>query len=850
MRYRRSIAAAVGLGALAVPFVPAVATAAPAQGVTVGTERGIYTVDEAGAVEIGVVVRTTDGHPLAAPRTVHFIVGEGTVANAATAGSDFAATTATMSFPAGAASGSVQRITVRALADRAAETAEAVPVALDAGEGVPVEAPQVVINANGLPYLNPHLPDYWRVLDLLRRMTLAEKIGQMTQAERAAVDADRPEIARLLLGSLLSGGGSTPAENTPAAWVRMVNDYQSYALTTRLQIPLIYGIDSVHGHGNVYGATVFPHNIGLGATRDTALAERAGHATAVETRATGIPWVFAPCVCVTRDERWGRSYESFSEDPALVRRMESIIEGLQGPGQSDLDDLDRVLATAKHYAGDGDTEYNQAIADANAGLPWWEQRYPIDQGVTVTNRADFERIDLAPYRTAIDRYRVGSVMPSFSSVDWTEDGVGNPLKMHANQELITGVLKGRLGFTGPVVSDWEGIHQIPDPNEPTNTGLTAYKVRLGVNAGTDLFMEPNTAPQFEQLLLAEVHAGRVPMARINDAVARILLKKFQLGLFERPYAPTDRIGLVGSAQHRAIGRQAVAQSQVLLKNSGNVLPLRRDASLYVAGRNADDIGNQAGGWTIQWQGVSGEAIPGTTILEGIREVAPDARVTFSADASAPVGDASVGVVVVGETPYAEGYGDVGGPECGWCTVPQQEEKSLRLQPGDRAVIDRVCAAVPTCVVLVVSGRTQVIDPAQLGAADALIASWLPGSEGAGVADDEPGAKDRDAAVDAEHRALHRAGADHLGVIDVALEEQEARACLHAERRAERGLDAAGHELLRVTAGVTTLRLDEDGAELGAHVLHAEEHHGDDDREGPSHGPERSERRAARATPSA
>jgi beta-glucosidase-like glycosyl hydrolase len=326
----------------------------------------------------------------------------------------------------------------------------------------------------------------------------------------------------------------------------MVNDYQSYALTTRLQIPLIDGIDSVHGHGNAYGATVFPHNIGLGATRDPALAERVGHATAAETRATGIPWVFAPCVCVTRDERWGRSYESFGEDAALVRRMESILEGSQGPRQSDLDDLDRVLATAKHYAGDGDTEYDQAVADANAGLPWWEQKYPIDQGVTVTNRADFDRVDLAPYRTAIGDYHVGSVMPSFSSVDWTEDGVGNPIKMHANQQLISDVLKGRLGFTGLVVSDWEGIHQIPDPNEPTNAGLTGYKVRVGVNAGTDMFMEPNTAAQFEQLLLGEVDTGRVAMARIDDAVARILLKKFQLGLSAGrcPFARSDQPGLV------------------------------------------------------------------------------------------------------------------------------------------------------------------------------------------------------------------------------------------------------------------------------------------------------------------
>jgi beta-glucosidase len=586
-------------------------------------------------------------------------------------------------------------------------------------------------NLGAAPYRNAALPVDQRVADLLGRMTLQEKIGQMTQAERGAVAGDPAQITTLQLGSVLSGGGSTPTPNTPAAWVDMVNEFQQRALDTRLGIPIIYGIDAVHGHGNVYGATVFPHNIGLGSTRDPALVKKVGEATAEEVRATGIPWSFGPCVCVARDERWGRTYESFSEDPTLVSRMETIIDGLQG-GQAPIT-ADHVLATAKHYAGDGDTEYDYAAAAANEGQPWYLQRYTIDQGITVTSRDEFAKIDLAPYQPAVRRHHVGSVMPSFSSVDWIEDGVGNPIKMHANQELITGVLKGQYHFHGFVISDWEGIHQIPDPDNPGVGGLTPYKVRVGVNAGTDMFMEPFSAQQFEELLLAEVNAGRVSMARIDDAVSRILRAKFDLGLFEHPMASADNIDQVGSPAHRAIARQAAAESQVLLKNSGNALPLSSTGNIYVAGRNADNIGNQAGGWTIQWQGASGDIIPGTTILEGIKEVAPQANVTYSIDASAPMTGADVGVVVVGETPYAEGFGDVGGPECGFCTPEQLEEKSLSLQPGDKAVIDKVCDAIETCVVLVVSGRPQVLTD-QLGKMDALVASWLPGSEGAGVAD--------------------------------------------------------------------------------------------------------------------
>jgi beta-glucosidase len=724
---RQGTLALLCVSALSVSLLPAAAaSAAPSAAVTVGADRAVYTVSEGSSASVGLTVRTADGRPLAADTTVRVDAVGGT----ATAGDDFAAAAGAVTFRRGTPSGTTRAYLVAGFQDGAAEPAETLSLRLSsASASVTAAAPSVVINANGMPYLDSRLSVDQRVRDLLGRMTLQEKIGQMTQAERGAVSANPALVAQWLLGSVLSGGGSVPTDNTPAAWVEMVNTFQAQALSTRLQIPMIYGIDAVHGHGNVYGATIFPHNVGLGSTRDPALVSRIGHAVAQEVRATGIPWNFAPCVCVTRDERWGRSYESFGETPALVVSMTSIIDGLQGTG---LGDPEGVLATAKHYAGDGDTEFDQAAADANVGKPWYEQRYTIDQGITVTSRRDFEHIDLPPYEAPIGSHEVGSVMPSFSSVDWTEDGVGNPIKMHANRPLITDRLKKDMRFDGFVISDWEGIHQIPDPANPTNGGLTPYKVRVGVNAGTDMFMEPFSALQFEQLLLAEVNAEKVSMRRIDDAVSRILRKKFELGLFEHPYASADRLGDLGSAAHRALARQAAAQSRVLLKNSGNALPLSTSAKLYVAGRNANDIGNQMGGWTIQWQGVSGAGVqPGTTILDGIRSYAPSA--VFSADASAPVGDATVGVVVVGETPYAEGFGDVGGPECGFCTPVQLEEKSLSLQPGDRAVIDKVCSALPTCVVLVVSGRPQLVTD-QIGEMDALVASWLPGSEGTGVAD--------------------------------------------------------------------------------------------------------------------
>ncbi|NUP83983.1 MAG: glycosyl hydrolase [Nonomuraea sp.] len=655
---------------------------APPRAARLSTDRPVYTVNEKASAQVKVTVATADGAPLPADLAVDYATGAGS----ATPGADYTPVNGTLTFPAGTASGSTRTITVRTLADHANEVAETIPLTLS-GTGVrpPAEQPVIVINAHGLPYLDARRPIKERVADLLARMTPEEKAGQMTQAERGAL-AKQSDIATYALGSLLSGGGSTPASNTPAAWADMIDAFQSRALQTRLQIPLIYGVDAVHGHNNVVGATIFPHNVGMGATRDPDLVRQEGKITAREVRATGIPWDFAPCLCVSRDDRWGRAYESFSEDPALVSKLSTIVDGLQDNG---------VLATAKHYVGDGGTAYGSSTSGD----------YTIDQGVTTTTRAELEAIHLAPFAEAVRR-GVGSVMPSFSSVDFGD----GPLKMHAHKELITDVLKGRLGFKGFVISDWQAIDQIP--------GDYASDVRTSINAGLDMIMVPNAYATFYSTLKAEVEAGRVPASRVDDAVARILTQKFRLGLFERPYADRSGIGDVGSAAHRAVARTAAARSQVLLKNEDGLLPLRPGARLYVSGSNADDIGNQTGGWTITWQGSSGPITSGTTILQAIRARA--SSVTYSADASAPLAGHDVGVVVVGEKPYAEGMGDVG-----------RAGRTLELSAADRAAIDRVCAAMK-CVVLVVSGRPLLLG--DLSRVGAVVASWLPGTEGAGVAD--------------------------------------------------------------------------------------------------------------------
>jgi beta-glucosidase len=538
----------------------------------------------------------------------------------------------------------------------------------------------VPADAAGPPYLDPSQPVPVRVADLLGRMSLDEKIGQMTQAERLAVSGS--DITDNRLGSLLSGGGSAPSPNTPTAWADMYDNFQRAALATPLKIPLIYGVDAVHGHNNVFGATIYPHNIGLGATRDPALLQRIGRATAEEVAGTGPDWDFAPCLCVVRNDRWGRTYESYGEDPAIGSALTTYVTGLQAGPPS-------ILATAKHYLGDGGTTGG------------------VDQGNTELSEADLRAIHLPPFRAAIQR-GVGSVMISYSS--W------NGLKMHANQYLITTVLKGELGFSGFVVSDWNAIDQID--GQP---GFTATEVRTAINAGLDMIMVPNDWRRFIDLLRTEVQAGRVPMSRIDDANRRILTKKFELGLFEHPFTDRTWTSSVGSAAHRDLARQAVRESQVLLKNKWGVLPLPKTApKIFVAGKNADDIGNQSGGWTISWQGSSGATTPGTTILQGIRAtVSPGTTVTYNRDGFGIDGSYKAAVAVVGETPYAEGAGDRPG--------------SMGLDSTDLTVLSRLKAAGVPVVVVLVSGRPLDI-AAQLGDWDALVAAWLPGTEGRGVAD--------------------------------------------------------------------------------------------------------------------
>ncbi|AEE44723.1 glycoside hydrolase family 3 N-terminal domain-containing protein [Cellulomonas fimi] len=681
----------------AVDDVQLYGSAVPAPTAEVAPAQDVVLVDPGATARVPVVLTTTDGAPLPADVTVQVATTDGS----AQAGTHYDTVTTTLTFPAGTASGATQDVEVVTHATATRDDARTLGVTLTATGAAVAGSPRVVLNAVGAPYLDADLPTAERVEDLLGRMTLAEKVGQMTQAERLGLQSPT-QIGTLGLGSVLSGGGSVPADNTAEGWADMVDGFQREALATRLQVPIVYGVDAVHGHNNVVGATVFPHNSGLGAARDAGLVERVQRATAAEVRATGVPWTFAPCLCVTRDERWGRSYESFGEDPALVTAMaRAAVTGLQGDDPADLSGPDEVLATAKHWVGDGGTTYVPELAGSG---------YPIDQGVThVASLEELRRLHVDPYVPAIDA-GVGSVMPSYSAV---AVGAGEPLRMHEHAALNTDLLKGELGFDGFLISDWEGVDKLPG-------GTYAQKAARAVNAGLDMAMAPYNFGTFITATTANVESGVVSQERVDDAARRILTQKFALGLFEQPFADRTLADAVGSAEHRTVAREAAAASQVLLKDDG-VLPLAKDAHVYVAGSNADDLGNQMGGWSISWQGGSGDTTTGTSILEGIRAVAPDATITYSKDASAPVGDATVGVVVVGETPYAEGVGDVG-----------NNGKSLSLSAADRAAIDTVCGAVE-CVVLVVAGRPQLVTD-RLDAVDALVASWLPGTEGAGVAD--------------------------------------------------------------------------------------------------------------------
>ena len=529
-------------------------------------------------------------------------------------------------------------------------------------------------------YRNPSLPVAERVDDLLASMTLDEKVGQMTQADHSFLKSP-DDVTKYALGSVLSGGNSEIPDVSPRGWAEFVSGLQRRALATRLAIPILYGIDAVHGHNNVRGAVIFPHNIGLGCTRNPKIVQEAARITAQEVAATGMHWAFGPCVTVPQDERWGRTYEGFGEAPGLVADLgAAAVRGLQG---ENLSWPGSVLASAKHYVGDGGTKNG------------------IDQGDTEVDEATLRKVHLPGYVAAV-KAGVGSVMVSFNS--W------NGQKLHGHKYLITTVLKGELGFKGFVVSDWKAIEQLP--------GDYLQQIEKSIDAGVDMVMVPDVYPAFFDGLKKLVQAGRLPVTRIDDAVRRILTVKFQMGLFERPFGDPSLLPMVGSAKHRAVARQAVRESQVLLVNRNAALPLSETVShVLVAGKAADDIGLQCGGWTITWQGTSGPITQGTTILQAIRNAAPKARVTYSPTGEVPNG-ARVGVVVIGERPYAEMSGD---------------RTSLELDPADIAVVRKAKASGLPTVVVLLSGRPMILDSI-LPYADAILAAWLPGTEGDGVAD--------------------------------------------------------------------------------------------------------------------
>ena len=532
---------------------------------------------------------------------------------------------------------------------------------------------------------------------LIAQMTLDEKIGQMTQAE-AGKDfiGHEQDIETYFLGSMLSGGSADPKTNSLEDWTDMVDGLQAHALKTRLKIPILYGIDAVHGHANVIGAVVFPHNVGLGATRDAKLVEEIAQITAAEVRATGIQWAFSPCVTVPRDVRWGRSYEGYSEDPKLVAVLgRAAVLGYQG---RDLADPLRVLACAKHFAGDGGTTWQSGEFSQNA------RRAPLDQGDTRLDEATLRKLHMQGYLTAIEA-GVGSIMPSYNS--W------NGEKVSGSRRLLTEILKQELGFEGFLISDYNALDQLP--------GDRRAQTKLSINAGMDMVMAPGEYKDFIITLKSLVEGGEVEVTRIDDAVTRILRAKYALGLFDRGRSPLADRGLhaeFGSKAHRAVARRAVAESLVLLKNDKKALPLSKIAKrIHVGGKNADDLGHQCGGWTIDWQGKSGALTDGTTILAALRQAAPKASITFSRDGSGAEG-ADVAVIVVGETPYAEGRGD---------------REDLSLDAADQEAIANAKKAGVPVVLVVVSGRPMVLGDAASDAA-AIVAAWLPGTEGAGVAD--------------------------------------------------------------------------------------------------------------------
>ena len=516
---------------------------------------------------------------------------------------------------------------------------------------------------------------------LLAQMTAEEKYGQMLQMER--VGLTNQDVTQSALGSAFSQGGSAPSDNSPTGWADMTDAYRQAALASRLKIPFLYGADEVHGVGTVKGAVVFPHNIGLGATRNAALVEQVARIASDEGRGCGVDFFFSPVIAVARDERWGRTYEAFGETTDLASTMGvAMTKGIQWSATGT---PTGILANAKHYLGDGGT--------ANG----------VTGGDVTGDETALRAIHLEPYRAAVNAH-VGSIMPSYSSWQGT--------KMHINKTMITDVLKGQLGFGGFMVSDFNACFQLGLANQAGIEQCT--------NAGVDMFMSyGQSVSNMLGYLSTAVKNGVVPQSRIDDAVRRIVAVKCELGLFESS-GKVDRslTANVGSADHRTVARQAVQESLVVLKNDGNVLPLAKTSTVALAGKSADNTGNQCGGWTISWQGATGNVVPGaTTIRAAMESLIGGSHVVYSANGATTTG-AGIGVAVIGETPYAEGKGD---------------ETDLAVGSDDVSVVKALKNAGLKTVVVLIAGRPMILDPI-LSYADAIVMAWLPGSEGAGVTD--------------------------------------------------------------------------------------------------------------------
>lgn len=527
-------------------------------------------------------------------------------------------------------------------------------------------------------HVDSHLVIERKVDSLLALMTLEEKIGQMTQV-RHFYDIQKGDVASKFIGSVIHTNGPLPGENA-LGWQGRFSELQKEALSTRLGIPLLFGVDAVHGQNTFEGATIFPHNIGLGATANAALVEKVAAATAVEAQATGFNWVFSPCIAIPYNEKWGRVYEAFSESTTLTQKLtKASIMGHQGR----LSDRATVMATAKHFIGDGATDYG------------------IEGGNTTISSQELNARLLPPYRTAVAE-NVGAVMASFNTLH------GQPL--HAHKVLITDTLKTKMGFDGIVLTDWKGYSK--------------YGQNDIINAGIDMVMAVDgDLNGFQAGLKRGVATDAVSIERVNDAVKRILRQKYRLDLFAHPFPDSSLVAKIGSTSHRDIARQAVRESMVLLKNDNNILPIdKANSKIVVVGEHANNSGLQSGGWTITWQGNAENYLGATTILEGLQKLSKT-PIIYDEHASGSHFDADVAVIVVGEKPYAEFFGDVN----------EDTGFELTLSETHQNYIKTYADAGVNTVVVLISGRPLVVTK-QLEQVDAFVAAWLPGSEGHGIAE--------------------------------------------------------------------------------------------------------------------